>query len=217
VTLVHGATSDAEGRLPHPYAGRRSRPAGQTYCLTWVMPMRWSAAAACGDSCPVTGTRRAPDGQAIGASGPSAAYSGVGVFELGAGWAGASCRAPRRADFFAMCTSVVEADRSIREGYTRLVLIVGSGPRPLGDVEMGKQTFCALIAASEKTNRIKGSVQSRSAPICRFVSARHRGATEIAGMTNSLRSIRLRRFAWSPHSVYLGHARRRARVWPSSH
>jgi hypothetical protein len=98
----------------------------------------------------------APDGHAIGASGPSAAYSGAGVFELGAGWAGASCRAARRADFFAMCTSVVEADRSIREGCTRLVLIVGSGRRPLGDVEMGNETLCALIAASEKTNRIKG-------------------------------------------------------------
>jgi hypothetical protein len=35
--------------------------------------MRSSAAAACGDSLPVTGTLAAPDGHAIGAFGPSVA------------------------------------------------------------------------------------------------------------------------------------------------
>src|ERR687894_336088 len=104
------------------------------------MPLRWSAAAACGDSSPVTGTRRAPDGQAIGASGPSAAYSGVGAcglapgwfvagaFELAAGWFGALRRAPRRRDFFSMCPSVIEQiDRP--GGCTRRVLGAGGGSR----------------------------------------------------------------------------------------
>jgi len=100
-TLVaqHPADGEPVGeRTPAP-AGGPGRRVGLTY--SFVMPMRLSAAAACGDSCPVTGTRRPPtDGQAIGASVPSAAYSGSGVLGLAAGVAGASGCAARRRDFF---------------------------------------------------------------------------------------------------------------------
>ncbi len=94
--------------------GRRREPS-----YPFVMPMRLSAAAACGDSCPVTGTLRPPtDGQAIGASEPSAAYSCAGVFGLLAGRSGASsCWAPRWRDLLSMCTSLIEADQRCVELY----------------------------------------------------------------------------------------------------